>query len=163
MAQATVEKTTRRTTSKRTSKSKAKAPGLSRIDMVAIAVAGLAALSTVVLSMAMNVEAFTKTTDNVWARGVGIALPLWVLAMTFIAAHMHGRNWWAMVGAYGLAGFALIVSMPHLVAGFQAWGLHGYEAWSLAIVTDLLQVIAKVAIITMVQGKVVERPQWMSR
>lgn len=152
MAQTTVDTTKgkKATTTKRTRKAApAKQTGLTRMDKVAVAIAGLAAASTVLLSMAMNVQAFTKTVDSVWAAGVGVALPLWVLAMTFIAAHMQGRNWWAMVGAYGLAGFALIVSMPHLVTGFEGWGLAAYEAWSLAVVADLLQVIAKVAIITM--------------
>src|SRR5271170_6914244 len=34
--------------------------------------------------------------------------------------------------AYALAGFALVVSMPHLADGYGMLGLHWWECWSLA-------------------------------
>ena len=154
----TVKKHSRGKGSRRAKAKAVEAYQMTRVDWSVVIVALIAALSTVLLSMHMNVMAFTNVTESLWAVAVGIALPLWVLALTYVAAHMQGRNWYAMTGAYALAAFALIVSMPHLVAGFTAWGLAPYEAWSLAVVTDLLQVIAKVSIITMVTGKTLNRP-----
>src|SRR5436190_1165116 len=52
------------------------------------------------------------------------------------------------IAAYALAGFALVVSMPHLADGYGLLGLHWWECWSLAIVTDTAQVLAKLLVIT---------------
>jgi|AP95_1055475.scaffolds.fasta_scaffold140114_1 hypothetical protein len=148
MAKTIAETTaTKKTTRKRPIKKAARTTD----HRMTIGVACVAATSTVLLSMHMNVMAFTKTSGSLWAIGVGIALPLWILALTYIGVHMQGRNKYAMYGAYALAAFALAVSLPHLVGGFSGWGLAPYEAWSLAVVTDLLQVIAKLSIITMLK------------
>lgn len=132
-------------------------------DWVTIGICAGAALSTVVVSMILNVRAFTGRLDmpDPVATSVGIAIPIWVLVLTFIAHRFKGtvatvKGWDVPVisiGAYLLAAFALIVSLPHLAAGFSAWHLRPYEAWSLAIVTDLLQVIAKAGIIACIGKK----------
>jgi len=54
------------------------------------------------------------------------------------------------VASYALAGFALLVPIPHLVAGYGRPGLVWWEQWSLALVTDLAQVVAKLLVITLV-------------
>ena len=85
------------------------------------AVAVVTGLTTVVLSMVLNSWAFTSTLDSWFGHTVGILLPMWVLALTFM-----GHRLWQEPssrslagGCYGLAGFALIVSMPHLAHGYE--------------------------------------------
>lgn len=133
------------------SKPRSKAKGLGHQDRIAVVVATIAALTTVVFSMVLNVRAFTETVSDPLAMAAGIAIPLWVLALTYLGQHLHERARHAAIAAYILAAFALIVSLPHLVHGYEAWGLAGYEAWSLALVTDLTQVVMKVGIITLVR------------
>jgi hypothetical protein len=55
------------------------------------------------------------------------------------------------IASYGLAGFALLVSMPHLAHRYARLGLAWWEAWSLAMVTDLTQVVAKMLVIRLTQ------------
>jgi hypothetical protein len=118
-------------------------------DKLATYIAITAAATTVVFSMILNVGAFTATTGGVFGVALGIALPLWVLAATYIGNHMHDRSKGIAVFAYTLAGFMLLVSMPHLASGYTALGLTWWEGWALAIVTDLTQVVMKMAIIKM--------------
>jgi hypothetical protein len=117
-------------------------------DRAATAVALVAAATTVVFSMILNVAAFTSEGDGWFGISLGIALPLWVLAATFVGHHLHVDRRLAC-GAYALAGFMLLVSLPHLAHGYEALGLAWWEGWSLAIVTDLTQVVMKMAIIRM--------------
>ena len=120
-----------------------------KADKLATAVALLAAGTTVVFSMILNVSAFTATTGGAFGLALGIALPLWVLAATYIGNHMHDTSKGIAVFAYTLAGFMLLVSLPHLAHGYSALGLTWWEGWALAIVTDLTQVVMKMAIIKM--------------
>jgi hypothetical protein len=129
-----------------------KASGLHK-DRVAVVVAVAASVSTVVVSMVLNVAAFTATQGGWFGTALGVLLPLWVLALTFQGFHTRKRQVWVSVGCYVLAGFALVVSLPHLAHGFGALGLHEYEAWSLALVTDLLQVLMKLSLVNMLSGK----------
>src|ERR1051325_8288143 len=114
-------------------------------DKLAVAVAVGTAMTTVVLSMVLNSWAFTQTLDGWFGHAVGILLPLWILALTF----MGHRLWheptarYLATGCYILAGFALVVSLPHLAWGYGLLGLNTWECWSLAIVTDLTQVAGK--------------------
>jgi hypothetical protein len=119
-------------------------------ERLAVAVAVGTALTTVVISMVLNTWAFTATLDGWFGHAVGILLPCWVLALTFMghrAMHLEGCKSLS-IGCYTLAGFALVVSMPHLAAGYGQLGLSGWECWSLAIVTDLTQVAGKLLVIT---------------
>jgi hypothetical protein len=117
-------------------------------DRAATVVALVAASTTVIFSMILNVAAFTSEGDGWFGISLGIALPLWVLAATFVGHHLHIDRRLAC-GAYALAGFMLLVSLPHLAHGYEALGLAWWEGWSLAIVTDLTQVVMKMAIIRM--------------
>ena len=111
-------------------------------DRLTFWVAVVTALSTTLLSMWLNVVALT--TQPGWVvvgTIVGVLIPLWVLSTTYLGG--QANIWWKRAGCFGLAGFALIVSLPHLAAGFNAMGLQSYEAWSLAIVADLTQVFSK--------------------
>jgi hypothetical protein len=125
---------------------------MSKNDKVSVVVAVLTALTTVGLSMVLNSWAFTKTMDGWFGHTVGVLLPLWVLALTF-----QGHRFWheskarpLAVGCFTLAGFALVVSLPHLANGYKLLGLDTWECWSLAIVTDLTQVACKLGIIALV-------------
>lgn len=124
-------------------------PAAPKGDKLATYIAITAAATTVVFSMILNVNAFTAVTGGVFGVALGIALPLWVLAATYIGNHMHDRSKGIAVFAYTLAGFMLLVSMPHLASGYTALGLTWWEGWALAIVTDLTQVVMKMAIIKM--------------
>lgn len=119
-------------------------------DRVAVAVACASAVSTVALSMCLNTWAFTAVHGGWFGTALGVLLPLWVLALTYQAFHMRRRQLWVSVGCYVLAGFALVVSLPHLAHGYASLGLHEYEGWSLALVTDLLQVLMKLSLVKMV-------------
>jgi len=128
-------------------------------DKVAVVVAVLTALTTVGLSMVLNSWAFTATLNGWFGHTVGVLLPLWVLALTF-----QGHRFWSdaatrklAIGCYALAGFALVVSLPHLANGYKLLGLDAWECWSLAIVTDLTQVACKLGIISLVDK--VHNPQ----
>jgi hypothetical protein len=101
--------------------------------------------------MVLNVWAFTRTTPGAFGHLVGLALPLWVLALTFLGEHQLGKCRPCALAAFVLAGFLLAVSLPHIASGYATLGLHAYEGWSLAVVTDLLQVVAKVAVIRIVR------------
>lgn len=121
-------------------------------DGVAVGVAVGSAVSTVALSMVLNTWAFTAVHGGWFGTALGVLLPLWVLALTYQAFHMRKRQVWVSVGCYVLAGFALVVSLPHLAHGYASLGLHEYEGWSLALVTDLLQVLMKLSLVKMLGG-----------
>lgn len=125
-------------------------------DRLAVGVAVVSAVSTVALSMVLNAWAFTAAGWSWFGLALGVLLPLWVLALTFQGHHMGGRSPWVSVGCYLLAGFALVVSLPHLAHGYASLGLHPYEGWSLAVVTDLLQVAMKLSLVRMARK---EQPQ----
>lgn len=121
----------------------------------AVAVAVAVAASTVALSMVLNAWAFTKETGHPLGYALGVLVPCWILALTYM-----GHRAWAFdrrlaAAAFGLAGFALLVSLPHLAHGYEWLGLAQYEAWSLAVVTDLAQVVAKLLVIGLVHPPVV--------
>lgn len=109
--------------------------------------------STVALSMTLNVWGFCANHPGLFGTVVGVLLPLWVLALTFIGHKAMHTDKRLGVAAYGLAGFLLVVSIPHLAHGFDLiTGGCWWESWSLAIVTDLCQVICKVVVITSTSG-----------
>jgi predicted membrane channel-forming protein YqfA (hemolysin III family) len=122
-------------------------------DRVAVGVAVAASVSTVALSMVLNTWAFTAVHGGWFGTALGVLLPLWVLALTYQAFHMRRRQPWVSAGCYVLAGFALVVSLPHLANGYASLGLHEYEGWSLALVTDLLQVLMKLSLVKMVSNR----------
>jgi hypothetical protein len=130
-------------------KGKKEAPAPETADYLATTVAIGAAATTVLFSMCLNVWAFTQTINGWFGVALGISLPLWVLAATFIGQHMEKRSPIVCYFSYTLAGFMLLVSMPHLAHGFESLGVAWWEGWALAIVTDLTQVAMKMAIITM--------------
>lgn len=117
-------------------------------DKAATIVALSAAATTVLFSMILNVAAFTAKGNVIFGVCLGVALPLWVLAATFMGQRMH-NDIKLSIGAYSLAAFMLMVSLPHLAHGYTALGLQWWEGWALAIVTDLMQVVMKLAIIKM--------------
>lgn len=124
---------------------------LSKQDKGVVTVALGTAASTVIISMVLNTWAFTATLDGWFGHAVGILLPLWVLSLTY----MGHRLWHVQTGrplaagCYALAGFALVVSLPHLANGYAQLGLTWWECWSLAVVTDLTQVAGKLLVITL--------------
>lgn len=118
----------------------------------AVAVAVGTALTTVVLSMVLNSWAFTATLDGWFGHAVGVMLPLWVLSLTYMGHYLWPIERKLGIAAYALAGFALLVSMPHLAEGYGLLGLHWWECWALAIVTDTAQVLAKLLVITVADG-----------
>ena len=67
-------------------------------DRVAVGVAVAASLSTVALSMVLNVWAFTAVNGGWFGTALGVLLPLWVLALTYQAFHMRKRQPWVSVG-----------------------------------------------------------------
>jgi hypothetical protein len=115
---------------------------------LAVAVAVGTAITTVILSMILNSWAFTQTLEGFFGLSVGTLLPLWVLALTYMGHYLWPIDRKLGGAAYALAGFALVVSMPHLAEGYGRLGLHWWECWSLAIVTDTAQVLAKLLVIT---------------
>ena len=117
-------------------------------NKLAVGVAVGTAVTTVILSMILNSWAFTQTLDGFFGLSVGILLPLWVLALTYMGHYLWPIDRKLGGAAYALAGFALVVSMPHLADGYGMLGLHWWECWSLAIVTDTAQVLAKLLVIT---------------
>jgi len=117
-----------------------------RADKLATGIALIAATTTVAFSMVLNVRAFTQTTDTLFGTALGIMVPLWILAATFIGQQLKSTKPVSRF-AYALAVFMLIVSLPHLAHGYEALRLEWWEGWSLAIVTDLTQIMAKMAII----------------
>ncbi len=123
-------------------------------DWAAVAVALTTATSTVALSMVLNSWAFTALLDSWFGHVLGVLLPLWVLALTFMGHRFWKTQQAFAVGCYSLAGFALLVSMPHLAAGYGKLGLHWWETWSLALVTDLTQVLCKLLVITLYDQEV---------
>lgn len=115
-------------------------------DTMAVWVAMGAATTTVLFSMVLNVRAFTEHTDDVWfGTALGVMVPLWVLCATYLGK--HSKDVFVRRFAYTLAGFMLLVSLPHLAAGYAKLGLQPYEGWALAIVTDLTQVMCKLVIV----------------
>jgi hypothetical protein len=114
----------------------------------AVPVALCAATTTVLFSMGLNCWAFTLAQPTWFGYACGVALPLWVLALTYLGHALHGVCRWTGVASYALAGGLLLVSMPHLAHGYhQLLAIASWEGWALAVVTDLLQVVAKVAVI----------------
>lgn len=106
--------------------------------------------STVVLSMYLNVLAFSSRSPGAFATLVGLLLPLWVLALTLAGKWGFDRAERRTIGlaAYALAAFLLVVSLPHLAEGFdRITGGNRIESWALAIVTDLTQVVVKLVVI----------------
>lgn len=140
-------KQTTRTTPKKKSKVRRAAEVKTQRDQAATVVAIGAAITTVLFSMILNVAAFTASGTYLFGFCLGVALPLWVLAATFIGQRMHKDNIRLSMGAYGLAVFMLMVSLPHLANGFGELGLQWWEGWALAIVTDLMQIVMKLSII----------------
>jgi len=122
-------------------------------DKVMVLVAVLTGATTVALSMVLNVWAFTAQLGGWFGTTVGVLLPAWVLALTLAGQHGTGKPGTAKIGwaAFGLAGFLLLVSMPHLAGGYGKLGLAWWESWSLALVTDLTQVVMKVLVIALVK------------
>src|SRR5205085_12245490 len=100
-------------------------------ERLAVGVAVGTAMTTVVLSMVLNSWAFTATLDGWFGHAVGILLPCWVLALTYMGHHLWPIERKLGIAAYALAGFALVVSMPHLAEGYGLLGLHWWECWSL--------------------------------
>ena len=135
---------------------------MTKNDKVSVVVMALTALTTVGLSMVLNSWAFTAALDGWFGHTVGILLPLWILAMTY-----QGHRFWheagvrhLAIGCFALAGFALVVSLPHLANGYKLLGLDTWECWSLAIVTDMTQVACKLGIIALVDKvAVAHKPQ----
>ena len=84
-----------------------------RADKLATGIAQAAAAPTVVFSMILNIRAFTQTTDTLFGTALGIMVPLWILAATFIGQHLRSTKPVSRF-AYALAVFMLIVSLPHL-------------------------------------------------
>ena len=105
---------------------------MNKQDRLTVVVAVGTAVTTVVLSMVLNSWAFTKVLNGWFGHAVGILVPLWVLACTYMGHRLWkepgARN--IGVGLYALAGFALLVSLPHLAAGYELLGLHTWECWS---------------------------------
>lgn len=118
----------------------------------AVGAAVSTALTTVVLSMVLNSWAFTATLDGWFGHAVGVMLPLWVLSLTYMGHYLWPVERKLGIAAYALAGFALLVSMPHLAEGYGLLGLHWWECWALSIVTDTAQVLAKLLVITVADG-----------
>jgi hypothetical protein len=118
--------------------------------LASIVAAGTSA-TTVVISAILNTWAFTRTGSSYLGYAVGVLLPCWVLALTFVGHVVWPTNRRLAAGAYALAAFALVVSMPHLAAGYGSLGLSWLEMWCLAIVTDLCQIACKLTIITLAQ------------
>jgi hypothetical protein len=117
----------------------------------AVVVAVATASTTVLLSMVLNAWAFTADLGSWLGYAVGVLVPLWILALTYMGHRAWGVERKLAYASYSLAGFALVVSLPHLAHGFTAWlGTHWWEAWSLAVVTDLTQVVAKMLVIRLV-------------
>lgn len=121
-------------------------------DTLMITVAALTATSTVVISMVLNVWAFTREVNSLFGWAVGILLPLWVLGLTAGCKRMLDRQHTALaIASCVLALFLLIVSMPHLAAGYGSLGINVIESWALAITTDLCQIVMKAIVITILQ------------
>jgi hypothetical protein len=122
-------------------------------EKLVTAVAIATATSTVLLSMTLNVWAFSDHLPGLFAWTVGALLPLWVLALTLAGKVMNDKGKRTVgIGAYVLAGFLLIVSLPHLATGFdKITGGVWWESWSLALVTDLTQVVMKLVVIGLLQ------------
>lgn len=117
--------------------------------------------STVVLSMALNVLAFSSRSPGLFATLVGLLLPLWVLALTLAGKWGFDRPERRAIGvaAYALAAFLLVVSLPHLAEGFdRITGGNRIESWALAIVTDLTQVVVKLVVIRIAKEAANEEP-----
>jgi hypothetical protein len=113
----------------------------------AVLVALATASTTVVLSMVLNSWAFTQAVNTWFGHTLGVLLPLWVLANVYMGHRMWPLDRRIGGASYALAGFALLVSMPHLAAGYATLGLAWWECWSLALVTDLTQVVSKLLVI----------------
>lgn len=132
---------------------------MQRKDRFAVVLAVAVAISTVALSMVLNSWAFTKVLNGWFGYTAGVLLPLWVLALTYIGHWFWQRGFKPYAGAaFTLAGFLLVVSMPHLSSGYGLLGLHPYECWALAVVTDVTQVVAKLQIIAIVDRKANAKP-----
>jgi hypothetical protein len=116
----------------------------------------ITAISTVVLSMTLNVWAFQESLPGPFGLCIGILVPLWILALTLAGkwgSETPGKKYLGMA-SYGLAIFLLIVSLPHLAHGFDRitqgrW----WESWSLAIVADLTQVVMKLIVIALCKSE----------
>jgi hypothetical protein len=79
---------------------------------------------------------------------VGILLPVWVLSLTYMRHHLWPFKRKLGIAAYAFAGFALVMSMPHLAEGYGLLGLHWWECWALAIVTETAQELELLVITT---------------
>jgi len=132
---------------------------MKRQDRWAIVVALGTAATTVGLSMVLNSWAFTATLNTWFGHTLGVLVPVWVLALTFMGHRLWHIQPRLAIAAFTLAGFALLVSMPHLAAGYGKLGLLWWEQWSLAWVTDLAQVVAKLLVITLVDRHMVQVPE----
>lgn len=131
-------------------------------DRVMLYVAVATGTSTVLISMALNVWAFSEQLPGMFAVLMGVCLPVWVLALTFAGEWACAKPATKLMGmgAYILAGFLLLVSLPHLAYGFdKITGGRWWESWSLAIVADATQVAMKMAVIALAKsGKMQAKP-----
>lgn len=106
-------------------------------------------LSTTGFSMLLNVIGFTGHAETIQgvALGIlsGIALPLWVLAFSYLGFERLTVGAKAQaIACAAIAGFLLYVSVPHLAEGFAAiLGCSEWEAFALAVALDVGQIVAK--------------------
>lgn len=130
---------------------------LSEDDRRTVKIAVVTAVTTVLLSMVFNASALTagKATGSLWwfvGLCVGILIPLWILALTYAGQHVSEKNKRLAWACYALTIVALIVSLPHLCHGYAALGLSfWFEAVPLALVTDCLQILMKLVILSLVK------------
>lgn len=123
-------------------------------DRFTVAVAVSIAMTTVVLSMVLNSWAFTAKTPGYFGIVVGVLLPVWTLALVYMGHSLYPSQRTLGIAAYSLAGFALLVSLPHLASGYATITPNWWEGWALAAVTDLTQVVSKLLIVHLASTKV---------
>src|SRR5579871_1562604 len=94
----------------------------------AVVVAVATATTTVALSMVLNAWAFSAVHGHWLGYTLGVLVPLWILALTFMGHRAWTLHRKLAVASYSLAGFALLVSLPHLAHGYEWLGLQWWEA-----------------------------------
>lgn len=98
-------------------------------DRVMAIVAVATGRTAVALSMALNCSAFTEQFPGIFGWTVGLLLPLWVLALTLAGKWGSEKPERQVIGigAYVLAGFLLLVSLPHMVERLALRLFGGHE------------------------------------